>query len=185
LANRYVNGKELDSSEFSGGQEVNSFLERLGLEVSQKGVKPSSTVKKVHREEGLRHYERCPECKKTIKILLERLYGNVETNYQFEVGASLEEFKDSALHPYLKEVFLDLQNHRGHSNFARSQRLPRCDFFIPNPGVIVEFDESQHFTACRKIALSKYPLNFELGFDREKWIKLCEKIDARGNGRKS
>jgi len=32
-ANRYANGAELDSSEFSGGKETNSFLERLGFEI--------------------------------------------------------------------------------------------------------------------------------------------------------
>lgn len=51
LANRYVNGKELDHSEFSGGREVNSFLKRLGFEILQKGIKPSPTPNKVHRAE--------------------------------------------------------------------------------------------------------------------------------------
>ena len=44
---------------------------------------------------------------------------------------------------------------------------------------IVEFDESQHFTEPRKIALENYPIELELGFDRKKWIKLCEEIKAK------
>jgi len=45
----------------------------------------------------------------------------------------------------------------------------------------VEFDESQHFTNPRKITIEKYPADLGLGFSREKWIKLCEEINARDN----
>ena len=33
LANRFANGKELDLSEFSGGQETNNFLKRLRFDI--------------------------------------------------------------------------------------------------------------------------------------------------------
>jgi len=33
LANKYANGKELDSEEFSGGTESNSFLGNLGFDI--------------------------------------------------------------------------------------------------------------------------------------------------------
>ncbi|RUM33494.1 MAG: hypothetical protein DSY33_04300 [Archaeoglobus sp.] len=33
----------------------------------------------------------------------------------------------------------------------------------------------------RKIALERYPSDLELGFNREKWIRLCEKINAKDN----
>lgn len=74
-----------------------------------------------------------------------------------------------------------LQNYRGFKRFVRTKTLPRCDFFILNPGFILEFDESQHFTIPRKITLELYPENFKLGFNRERWIKLCKKINARDN----
>jgi len=185
LANKYANGLKLDPSEFSGGQEVNRFLERLGFEVveslpSRVFVK-RSIPKEIGEKRVSRHDERCPECKRTIEIMLRKIYGDVRSNHKFETGTKPEDYKDSTFYPRLKEIFSELQNHRGYKDFIRSQMLPPCDFFIPNRGFIVEFDESQHFTTCRKIVLSEYPERLELGFDRKKWIKLCETINAKDN----
>jgi hypothetical protein len=185
LANKYANGLELDPSEFSGGQEANKFLERMGFKIVESP--PSmvfvkrSTLKKISSKNVSKHYERCPKCKRTIEIMLRKIYGNVKCNYKIETGTKPEDYKDSTLYPILEEIFSELQNLRGHKDFVRSRVLPPCDFFIPNHGFIVEFDESQHFTYCRKVALSKYPESLELGFDRKKWIKLCETINAKDN----
>ncbi|MCD5409175.1 MAG: hypothetical protein LRZ87_00160 [Methanocellales archaeon] len=43
------------------------------------------------------------------------------------------------------------------------------------------FDESQHFTQPRKVTLNNYPADLKLGFDKERWIALCEKINAKDN----
>ena len=186
LANKYANRMELEPSEFSGGQETNSFLENLGFKIveflpSRVFPIPSYDQRKIRKRKGLKHDERCPECKKTIETMLRKIYGEVEVNYKFVVGTKPGDYRESPFYSKLKEIFLELQNHRGYKAFVRSQTLPRCDFFVPNPGFIVEFDESQHFTACREIALSKYPERLEHGFNRKKWIELCEKIDAQDN----
>lgn len=186
LANKYANGVELEPSEFSGGQETNNFLKKLGFEVmkfhpSREFAKPSPVERKMGEGKELRHDERCHECKNTIKRMLGRIYGGVEVNYRFNVGTKPEDYKDVPFYSQLKEIFSELQNIRGHKRFVRVPTLPHCDFFVSDPGFIVEFDETQHFTACRKITLSKYPESLELGFDREKWIKLCERIDAKDN----
>ena len=47
--------------------------------------------------------------------------------------------------------------------------------------MIVEFDESQHFTAPRKKALSLYPKDLKLGFDRDRWQDLCD-IENKHDG---
>ena len=47
--------------------------------------------------------------------------------------------------------------------------------------LIIEFDESQHFTLPRKLALENYPRELELGFDRQRWISLCEKLNRKDN----
>jgi len=57
--------------------------------------------------------------------------------------------------------------------------LPPCDYFVPEPGFILEFDESQHFTTPRSIALQSYPSTLPIGFDRDRWRALCKKISAR------
>jgi len=142
---------------------------------------PKNFPRKINERKSLKHDERCPACKKTIETMLRKIYGEVKVNYKFEAGTKPEDYRNSPFYLELKEIFSELQNHRGYKGFIRSRRLPRCDFFVSNPGFIVEFDESQHFTTCRKIALSKYPKSFILGFDREKWIKLCERINAKDN----
>lgn len=72
-----------------------------------------------------------------------------------------------------------LQETRGNRDFVRTNTLPRVDYFVPNPGIIVEIDESQHFSEIRRATFNKYPSNLKLGFDKEKWIGLCNKINAR------
>jgi len=181
LANKYANNVELDSSEFSGGYETNSFLRKLGFDVVEKGAITLIQVKEKIRYKKDKHNERCPECKKTIERMLKKIYGEVNVNYRFEIGTLPENFHGTKYYPYLKEIFSKLQEFRGHKHFVKSKFLPHCDFFVPNPGFIVEFDESQHFTICRKITLEMYPDELKLGFDRDRWIKLCEEINAKDN----
>ncbi|MDK2908055.1 MAG: hypothetical protein PWQ87_513 [Candidatus Woesearchaeota archaeon] len=186
LANRFANNKELNPSKFSGGQETNNFLKRLGFDIEETPssgtfVKSISSQRKSCETTQKRHNERCPECKNTIKRMLKKIYGDVEINYKFEVSTNVEDYKDFSFYQKLKEILLELQKYRGHTDFVRARNLPRCDFFVPNPGFIVEFDESQHFTEPRKISLQKYPKNLKLGFSLRKWTALCEKINAKDN----
>ena len=186
LANRFANDEELDPSEFSGGQETNNFIKRLRFDIEETSssgtfVMPISSQKRTFKATQKRHDERCPECKNTIEIMLKKIYGDVESNYKFEVSTNVKDYKDIPFYQELKEIFLELQKHRGYEDFVRTPTLPRCDFFVPNPGFIVEFDESQHFTLSRKISLQNYPQNLKLGFSFTKWIILCEKINAKDN----
>jgi len=59
--------------------------------------------------------------------------------------------------------------------------LPRIDFFIPEHNLIIEFDESQHFTKPREISLSYYPLDKEYGYSIQKWHALCRTLNKRDN----
>jgi len=114
-------------------------------------------------------------------LLLGKIYGNAEVGHKFDVGIYPEDFIRTSHYQTLREIFSVLQNYRGFKKFVRSKTLRKCDFFIANPGFILEFDESQHFTNPRKIALEHYPEDFELGFDRKRWIRLCKEIDAKDN----
>lgn len=113
--------------------------------------------------------------------MLEKIYGNVKVRYKFDIGVYPGDFIHTPHYQVLREIFNALQIYRWYKRFVRSKTLRKCDFFIPNSGFILEFDESQHFTNPRKIALEHYPRDFELGFDRERWIGLCEKINAKDN----
>ena len=132
-------------------------------------------------KEKKKHNERCPRCKQTIKMMLEKIYNKVEVNYKVKIGTHPEDFQNSLYYNNIKEIYETLQNHRGFNDFVKAKTLPNCDFFLPNPGLIVEFDESQHFTLPRKIALEHYPEKYPLGFDRNKWIELCRTLNDRDN----
>jgi hypothetical protein len=97
------------------------------------------------------------------------------------VGVLPEDFINSQFYHEIKDIFLSLKECRGHEDFVRASNLPRVDFYVPKPGFIVEFDESQHFTARRKESLLKYPDTLEIGFNANKWVELCEKTDAKDN----
>lgn len=185
IANEYANGKELDSSEFSGGEETNTFLKELGF--SRIKVSPSKKLagaKLGHtRKNNLKahHNERCKACKENIKALLGSIYGDVESNYKFKVGVKPEDYRDTSYYYKLKEIYETLQNNRGFKDFVKTKTLSNVDFFIPNPGFILEFDESQHFTLPRLISLNAYPSDLKLGFDRNKWTEICDTINAKDN----
>jgi hypothetical protein len=186
LANKYVNGEELEPLDFGGGRETNDYLRRLGFEIVENFPSAKQLSKPLNRrkrkvQSGVSHNERCPECKQTIEKMLRKIYGEVKSNYKFEVGVLPEDFINSQFYHEIKDIFLALKECRGHEDFVRTSNLPRVDFYVPKPGFLVEFDESQHFTACRKESLLKYPDTLEIGFNANKWIELCEKTDAKDN----
>ncbi len=129
----------------------------------------------------IKHNERCKECKKRIFELLSKIYGDVKVNYNLNLSNKPDSFKDNTHYSNLLNIFTSLQHHRGHDKFVRAKKLPNVDFFVVNPGFIVEFDESQHFTKPREISLNNYPDDLKLGFDKQKWIKLCEDLHKKDN----
>ncbi len=186
LANKFANGEGLDSSRFNGGQETNNFLKGLGFDIVEVSPSKSNSIppkKKLPDKVSQKGHrgERCPDCKVTVKRMLEKIYGSVESDYKVEVRTDVEEYVDTPFYQKLKEIFSKLQKYRGHEDFVRTSTLRPCDFFVPDAGFIVEFDESQHFTIPRKISFQNYPHNLELGFSSAKWIALCDKHDSKDN----
>jgi len=126
------------------------------------------------------HNERCKECKVKIQQLLEKIYGPVIPNYRIQVGTRPEELREHPRYPILNDIYSALQKHRGFSEFVRAGYVD-VDFFLPEQKMIVEFDESQHFTIPRKIVLFHYPSDLPLGFPRDAWTKHCDEIHAYDN----
>jgi hypothetical protein len=186
LANKYANGKELNPSKFSGGDESNKFLTHLGFNIVAtrtlriSSPKPSAENKKSNYQKKA-HDERCPKCKETVQRMLKKIYGKVIKNYKFEVAPYPDSFRNTPYYENLKDIYKTLQDHRGFKEFVKTRFLPNCDFFVPDPGFVVEFDESQHFTLPRKIALEYYSKKVRLGFDKNRWVSLCNKINAKDN----
>lgn len=186
LANKYASVDELEPSDFGGGRESNDFLVKLGFEIVTTYPFPKNLIKSPERKTGriqskLGHNERCSECKQTIGKMLKKIYVDVKSNYKFDLKVYPDDFITSLFYNNLKDICATLQKYRGHNNFIRMTNLPRVDYYVPNPGIIVEFDESQHFTSCRKESLLKYPETLQVGFDTHKWIELCDNINAKDN----
>lgn len=127
------------------------------------------------------HNERCPSCKHNIKVLLMEIFGRAETNWDLDISSSLGYYANTSFGKALQTIHEALQKYRNFDRFIRSSKLPRVDYFIPGKNIIVEFDESQHFTKPREIALSRYPNELQYGFSVEKWRKLCQKLNKRDN----
>lgn len=170
LANKFANSEMLDSETFSGGKETNNFINKLGF-----------AIRELTSTKGDRHTERCPKCKNTIESLLRKIYGRVEVNPKFHISTDFEDHKGRSIYYQLKKIKNQLEQHRGFKDFVKVSTLPRCDFFVQNPGILFEFDESQHFSIPRKISLQNYPSNLKLGYSAQKWISLCNKIKAKDN----
>lgn len=128
-----------------------------------------------------KHNERCKECKKRIYELLMIIYGKVKQNYKLNLPSKLDDYKQYNVYDELKIIYIQLQNYRGFDNFVRAKSLPNVDYYVEQPTLIVEFDESQHFTKPREISLTHYPQNLILGYDKEKWGKICSELNRKDN----
>lgn len=193
LAHEAAVGHLLPSDEFSGGKEANNFLQSRGFKVVQCGC-GGVRVPTKHVTHNLAvsnfgtgarqlhtHSHRCRECKNRVRQLLEHVYGECQQDYRFPWPAHLPAYRDTPVFSTLQMVLRSLEAFRDHTNFVKTVSIPPCDFFVPGPGFIVEFDESQHFTVPRKIALSLYPPDCGVGFSVDRWVALCEKHNAKDN----
>jgi hypothetical protein len=196
--------RPLGSDEFGGGAETNGFLASLGFEIVGRAgtvVMPARrsstyrhgpdtesvalTAKRVPLRPGSErhgrpgaHKERCPVCKTRVEELLGTLYGKVQKGKSFAVPAHPDALAKRVDIPLLRRVYDRLVSLKGNRDFVRQDHLPSCDYFVPEPGFVLEFDESQHFTAARALSLEGYGQAVPVGFDVARWIDLCRKIDA-------
>ncbi len=79
----------------------------------------------------------------------------------------------------LDEIQQHLDQLRGYTDYIKAEWMPPCDYYLPTAGFIVEFDESQHFTEPRRLALEHYPQEWDAGFPLTRWIDLCHQINAK------
>jgi hypothetical protein len=125
------------------------------------------------------HSAHCRACKERVRELLAAIYGDCRVNCSFGWSASPEDYWNTPIGEILRQIRAALGGLRGHRDFIQSPVVPPCDFFVPAPPFIVEFDESQHFSRARLCALSLYPATLRFGFSVFDWQELCRRIDAR------
>ena len=125
------------------------------------------------------HSAHCRPCKERVRELLTAVYGNCRINHSFSWSARPEDYANTPMGNLLRQIRTALGDLRGHRDFIKSAQVPPCDYFIPDPPFIVEFDESQHFSRPRLTTLSLYPDDLDVGFSLSRWRELCREIDAK------
>lgn len=80
-----------------------------------------------------------------------------------------------------KKLIKNIHNYRGDSKFAKENYKLKCDFVCDSKRVIFEYDERQHFSMARKIALESYVDTVDMYYDAQLWIKACGDINAKDN----
>lgn len=87
----------------------------------------------------------------------------------------------SVMDEQYNRVFNALYQYRkSDPKFARKDYELRCDFVCESKKTIIEYDERQHFSAARAIALKSYD-DIPLDYDRNLWIRACNEVDAHDN----
>lgn len=173
LANKYANGRVLDSSEFNGGVETNDFLKELGFKVLSI-IYPDSTEEGanwLHIVRRKREQRESINRKKTLLALLEERFGIIETEVSFN-WLIVPDW--NSMDPDIRRIADELVSYRNHKHFLSPGRHLQVDYFVPSQNMVIEYDERQHFTIPRAIALSNYPAGLDLAFNVETWIATCE-----------
>jgi hypothetical protein len=127
------------------------------------------------------HSPHCRACKERVRELLTAIYGECRVNHQFPWPSHPVQYANTVIGDLLEQIRGALADCRGHRDFIKSVQIPPCDYFIPDPPFILEFDESQHFSAARLVTLVNYPEHFQVGYPISRWQELCRQIDAKDN----
>lgn len=125
------------------------------------------------------HSGHCRLCKRRVAEMLKAIYGDCQQNYSFGWSASPRDYAMTPIITTLERIQSSLENFRGHGDFIKSPLVPPCDYYVSAPPFILEFDENQHFSRPRLIALSLYPDDLNLGFSVADWRDLCRGLEAR------
>lgn len=106
-----------------------------------------------------------------IEKLLYDLFGEVETEKKYSWATTSREEN------IYTNIIVNIENlSRARSVICR--KLP-FDFVCEKQKLIIEYDERQHFTKQRKIALMSYPSDLKLYYNKKMWLKACDDINAK------
>lgn len=177
IAYRVATGIEANPDQYSGGDETVRFFKRLGM-TAEHGVrtpKDKDVLAVVHPPPLLPSDPAKLKQKAAFRPLLETRFGSVITEAKFDW---LIVPSEAEMDEHVARIYSALSSMRGHRGFASSGRALACDYYVPSHRLIVEYDERQHFTLARALALRQYPEGLKVFFDRSDWIATCEKIRA-------
>lgn len=122
-----------------------------------------------------------------IKQTLVKIYGSITYEKPFPVEVRPEKLECNKYCETLRRIYAELQNnyaerqnYRGYQELASRNSL-KCDAYVESANFVLEWDERQHFSRPREIALRLYPDDLKIGFDKNRWIALCSQKPAKDN----
>lgn len=195
MAYEIAYNKKIAKSEYSGGKETVRFFERLGFEIIYDGQSIKQSETNLERNENTdkdNSNRKESHAKDKIKIdskgvIEQKNEFQKVLNKYFEGDIVCEKTFSWMLTPtteknnIYKNLIVALHNYRGYDGFARKGYKLKCDFVCDTHKIIFEYDERQHFSHARKIALESYKEAIKLNYDVDKWIKACCDIGAKDN----
>lgn len=115
-----------------------------------------------------------------LKDIVDRNYGRIQTEWKCKIAVP-DLIDRTGMHAVLQRILSAIEAHRSIAVQGRNGHRLAFDLFLEEVNLPIEYDERQHFTPLRAASLRSYPHRALLGFDRTKWIRLCEEIRAGDN----
>lgn len=197
-------GEQISKNDFGGGMETVCFFERLGFEMDYRGISNNTASPKVAKksilhneamsEHDLKHVavnvvdknpevqkvvissKRVIEQKNALQLILNRIFdGDIVCEKTYSWLKTPEDLTGA-----YRELYNALSSYHGDTTFAKKNVTLRCDFVCESRKLIIEYDERQHFSEARRIALESY-IDVPVLYDRALWIKACRDVSAKDN----
>ncbi len=177
IAFQLCHGVAISSDDFAGGTETVRFFERLGFdmvhETTSGPTAPRQTGERTRRTSSPSLDKRTQ--KHALQRLLQRRYGVVIAEMTFDwLRVPAAGTMDMAY----QGVYEALRAYRGHERFSAPSLSLAADFYVEDLGIVIEYDEDQHFSLARKAALEQYPPDLAVGFSIAAWTQACDTVRA-------
>ncbi len=113
----------------------------------------------------------------SLKRIMTHFWGDIKEESVFD-NVIVPDLNNKTILDKITKILIDsIESCRNRTIKGKVNLKLKFDYYIPSLNIAVEFDEKQHFTNLRAKSLKSYPSGIKLGFNKQKWIKLCEEID--------
>ncbi len=117
-------------------------------------------------------------CKNKLYEMLSSMYDDIAKEVKFDWCTSHSRSEE------LNKIYENIKSYRNEDFIPQRITQLSCDYVSHNGHIVIEYDEIQHFTIQRQLALEAYPKELQLLYDKDMWIKLCKEYHRSMNKRK-
>lgn len=177
IAYQLCHGEVISNDDYAGGVETVRFFERLGFDVIRESAPGTATTRwsRKRTRRGTSPILGKRTQKHALQRLLQRRYGVVIAEMTFDwLRVPAADTMDVAY----QRVYEALRVYRSHERISKPGLFLAVDFYVEDPGIVIEYDEDQHFSLARKAALEQYPSDLAVGFSVADWTQACDTVRA-------